>query len=105
MSEHYTYQVALLEEPGGPDAALRERLARVAAFRLASLDRRQGHYPVVGGAFDMLDGLEGKFLWEMTDEELEASPPSRIDFEVVAVDPVERPATPGDIRVTVRVPF
>ena len=105
MSEHYTYRVVLLEEPGGPDAVLRDRLAQVAAYRLASLDRRQGHYPVVGGAFDMLDGFVGKFLWEMTDDELATTPPSRIDFEVVAVDPVERPTTPGEIRVTVRVPF
>jgi hypothetical protein len=105
MSERNTYRVTVMEEEGGPEPALRERLATVAAFRLGRLDEKQGHYPVVDGWFDMLDGFEGKFLWEMTDEELEASPPSRIDFEVVAVDPPERPAVPSEIRVTVRVPF
>ncbi len=105
MPDPHTYHVTIPEEPGGPDEALRRRFEAIAAFRLQSLDRRTGHYPVPGGAFDMLDCLEGKFLWEMTDEELEARPPSRIDFEVLSVEPLERPKVPSDVRVTVRVPF
>ncbi len=104
MTQPYTYVVTVVEEAGGPGAALRERLATIATFRLQSLDRRTGHYPVVGGYFDMLDSLEGKFLWEMSDAELEQKPPSRIDFEVLSVDPAERSATPSEVRVSVRVP-
>lgn len=104
MGEPNTYVVTVEGDWSGPDAHLRERFATIAAFRLASLDRRLDHYPVAGGAFDMLDNLEGKYLWERTDAEMEASPPTRIDFEVVSVDPVARPAAPGVVRVTVRVP-
>lgn len=99
-----TYLVTVEASAGGPDEKLRARLGTIAAFRLGRLDARTGHYPVAGGAFDMLDCLDGKFLWEMSDAELEARPPTRIDFEVVAVDPVARPATPGTVKVIVRVP-
>lgn len=43
-------------------------------------------------------------MWEMTDEQLEATPPSRVDFEIVDVDPAEAPGS-GEVRVTVRIPF
>ncbi len=103
-SEPNTYVVTVDAEPDGPDAALRSRLARIAAFRLGRLETKTGHYPAVGGTFDMLDCLEGKFLWEMTDEELSQRPPTRIDFEVLDVVPAARPATPSEVRVRVRVP-
>lgn len=98
-----TYEVTVAETDGGPDAALRERLARVAAYRLETLAERHDHHPQAGGAFDMLDHLDGPFFWERTDEEMVDNPPSRVDFDVLAVDPVARPATPGTVRVTVRI--
>ncbi len=104
VAEPHTYLVTVVAEQGGPEEEMRERLAVIAAFRLQSLDRRTGQYPVVGGWFDMLDSLEGKFLWEMSDEELERKPPVRIDFELLSVDPAERPLTPTEVRVSVRVP-
>lgn len=102
-----TYIVSVEPVPveDGPDAPMLERLATIAAFRLGSLERRTGHYPVPGALFDMLDCLDGKFLWEMTDEELEADPPTRVDFEVVSVEPAERPPQPSEVRVVVRLPL
>lgn len=101
----YTYQVTVVETEGGPDAALRERLAVCAVYRLETLEERDGHYPRAGGEFDMLDHLRGPFFWERTDEEMENDPPSRVDYEVVAVDPVEPPPAGGVVRVTVRLPY
>lgn len=100
-----TYQVIVVETTNGPDAAMRERLAQCAAFRLSRLEQRQGHYPRRGGEFDMLDHFEGRFLWERSDEELVDEPPSRVDYEVVAVDPEQPPATPGLVKVMVRIVF
>lgn len=98
-----TFQVTVLETEGGPDAAMRERLARCAAYRLESLAKRRGSVPVVGGCFDMLDHFEGPFFWERSDAEMVDNPPSRVDYEVVAVDPPTPPAGGGTMRVTVRV--
>lgn len=60
--------------------------------------------PSVGAGVDILDAFEGPYVWEMTDEQLEATPPSRVDFEIVDVDPAEAPGS-GEVRVTVRIPF
>lgn len=100
-----TYQVTVVETDAGPDPAMRERLARCAAFRLGSLERRTGHYPQVGGEFDMLDHFEGRFLWERSDEEMVDDPPSRVDYEVLAVDPLAPPTAPGVVKVQVRIVF
>ena len=105
MAEPQTYDVTVLEEEGGPEAALRERFAVVAAYRLRSLDTREGHYPEVDGGFDMLDHFEGPYFWDRAAAALETDPPTRVDFEVVSVHPAERPAEPGVTKVTVRVPF
>lgn len=53
----------------------------------------------------MLDNFDGPFFWERTEEQLADDPPSQVDFEVVAVDPVEPPGEGGQVRVAVRVPF
>lgn len=99
----HTYEVTVAETPDGPDAAMRQRLATCAAFRLGSLERRTGHYPQAGGAFDMLDNFNGPFLWERSDEQIADDPPSRVDYEVVSVDPPSTPSSPRAVRVTVRV--
>lgn len=101
----HDYVVTVAEEEEGPEPALRVRLATVAAHRLATLEERDGHYPEVGGAFDMLDHLDGPFFWERTDQEMVDDPATRVDFVVVDVDPAEAPATSQQVRVTVRVPF
>lgn len=100
-----TYVVTVEPGPDGPEPALLERLALIAAYRLEGLEDRDGHYPVAGGTFDMLDNLTGRFLWEMSDEELATNPPTRVDFEIVEVDPVERPQQNSQVRVRVRVPY
>lgn len=104
MSAQNTYLVSLPAEADGPEETLRTRFEVIAAFRLGSLERRTGHYPEVGGAFDMLDCLEGKYLWEMSDQEIADRPPTRIDFEVVSVEPATKPPTPSEVRVVVRLP-
>jgi hypothetical protein len=98
-----TYDVTIPETPGGPDAAMRERLATCAAYRLETLEDRDGHYPQAGGAFDMLDHFSGPFFWDRSDEEMVNDPPSRVDYEVIAVDPPAAPSTSQTVRVTVRV--
>ena len=100
-----TYEVTIADTAGGPDAAMRQRLATCAAYRLASLDRRTGHYPEAGGEFDMLDNLSGPFFWERSQEQLANEPPSRVDYEVVSVDPPTRPEVAQTVRVAVRVLF
>lgn len=103
MSAH-EYTVELPPEDGGPEPELRERFATVIAYRLGQLEEQKGVYPKAGDAFDFMDAFEGKFIWEMTDDDLEATPPSLVDFEVVEVDPVE-PAGSGKVAVTARIPF
>lgn len=100
-----TYEVTVAETPGGPDAAMRERLAACAAYRLASLERRTAHYPQAGGQFDMLDNFAGPFLWERSDDDIANDPPSRVDYEVVSVDPASPPSAAQTVRVTVRIAF
>jgi hypothetical protein len=100
----YEYTVDLLAEEGGPEPALRERFATIIARRFAQLEEQKGVYPKAGDAFDFMDAFEGKFVWEMSDAEFEATPPTLVDFEVVTVDPVT-PAGSGPVAVTVRIPF
>jgi hypothetical protein len=100
----YEYTVDVSPEEGGPEPELRERFATIIARRLQKLGEQQGTYPKAGDAFDFMDAFEGKFIWEMSDAELEATPPTQVGFEVVAVDPVE-PAGSGPVSVTVRIPF
>ncbi len=100
----YEYTVEVLAEDGGPEPELRERFATIIARRFQKLEEQQGTYPKAGDAFDFLDAFEGKFVWEMTDAEFEATPPTQVDFEVVEVAPVE-PAGSGPVAVKVRIPF
>jgi hypothetical protein len=101
LNAKYTYEVELEPQEGGPEPELRERLAVVAAHRLPKLE----DYPSAGLAFDALDTFEGKYVWEMTPEEFEATPPTQVDFEVVSVDPVEAPADGAAVKVVARVVF
>lgn len=100
----YTYVIDLLEEPGGPEPALRERFAVVIERRLHQLEEQRGVYPKAGDTHDFLDAFEGKYVWEMSDAEFEATPPTRVDFEVLEVDPAE-PAGSGPVHVRARIPF
>lgn len=100
----YAYTVDVAAEDGGPEPELRERFATVIAYRLGQLADRDGVYPKAGDAYDFMDAFEGRFIWEMTDADLEATPPTLVDFEVVAVDPAE-PAGSGPVAVSVRIPF
>jgi hypothetical protein len=100
-----TYQVTVAETAGGPDAAMRERLATCAAFRLGTLERRTGHYPQAGGEFDMLDNFSGPFFWERSQDEIANDPPSRVDYEVISVDPALPPGAAQTVRVVVRIVF
>jgi len=97
------YLVEIEDQPDGPDAALRERFSRCAARRLAKIEAASGAYPTPGSTFDILDGFEGKFVWEMTPEELEATPPTAVYLEVVVVEPAARPPAAGPVRVVARV--
>jgi hypothetical protein len=100
----YEYTVELPAEDGGPEPALRDRFATVISRRFTQLEEQKGVYPKAGDAFDFLGAFEGKFVWEMTDAEFEATPPTMVAFEVLSVDPVE-PAGSGPVAVTVRIPF
>ena len=99
-----TYEVRLEAQEDGPDAALRERFATCLVYRLELLEDRDGYYPSADDWLDFLDSFDGPFAWEMTDEQFEANPPSRVDVQVVSVDPVD-PTGPDPVRVVVRLPF
>ena len=100
----HEYVVDLVEEDGGPEPGLRERFTVVITRRLHQLEEKTGSYPKAGDAFDFMDAFTGKYVWEMTDAEFEATPPSLVDVEVLAVDPVED-AGSGTVTVQVRIPF
>ena len=100
----HEYTVEVLPEDGGPEPELRERFATIIAYRLGQLEEQKGTYPKAGDTFDFMDAFEGKFVWEMTDAEFEATPPTLVGFEVVSVDPVE-PAEAGTVAITARIPF
>jgi hypothetical protein len=100
----YQYVVDLPEEDGGPEPELRERFAVIIARHLSQLEAESGSYPKVGDEFDFDDTFEGKYVWEMTDAEYEATPPTSVQFEVLAVDPPE-PTGSGTVAVTARIPF
>lgn len=99
----YDYTVTVLAEDGGPEPALRERFATVIARRFSQLEDQKGVYPRAGEAHDFMDAFEGPFVWEMSDAEFEATPPTLVDFEIVEVEPTE-PAGSGAVAVTVRIP-
>lgn len=103
MTAH-EFVARIVEEEGGPEPELRDRFAVVVGYRLGQLEDQQGVYPKAGDRYDFMDAFEGPYVWEMTDAEFEATPPTLVDFEVVDVDPAE-PAESGTVRVTARIPF
>lgn len=100
----HEFTVEFEEQDGGPEPALRERFGVAAAHRLVKLEATGRPYPQAGDVFDILDAFEGPYVWEMTAEQLEATPPTQIDIEVVSVDPVQD-AGSGPVTVVARVPF
>ena len=101
MAHHFT--VEFEDQDDGPDTALRERFGIVASRRLRVLEEDGRPYPRAGDDVDFMDAFEGPYIWDMTDAQLEATPPSLIGAEVVSVDPPE-PAD-GPVRVVARVVF
>jgi len=92
-----SYTVDVLPEPEELPAEHRERFRVCLERRLGKLTTA-GKPPVVGGAVDILDAFDGPYVWEMTPEQLEATPPTQIWFTVVSMEPA------GDsTKVTVRI--
>jgi hypothetical protein len=100
----HEFTVEFEEQDGGPEAALRDRFAVVAARRLQRLEEDGEPYPVAGGSFDFLDAFEGPYVWEMTDEQFAETPPTSVAVEIVSVEPAAA-APDGPVRVVARVPF
>lgn len=100
----HEFTVEFEEQDGGPEPALRERFGVAASRRLGLLEGTGRPYPKPGDSFDILDAFEGPYVWEMTDAQLEATPPTMVDVEVVSVDPAGD-AGDGPVRVVARVPF
>lgn len=100
----HTFQVEVAEQEGGPEPELRERFSVCASRRLGKLEATGRPYPKPGDTFDILDAFGGPYVWEMTDEQLAATPPTQVDLEVVSVEP-EADAGDGPVRVTARVMF
>lgn len=99
----HEFTVEFEKQDDGPEPGLRERFGVVASRRLKVLEEDGNAYPKAGDSFDFMDAFDGPYIWEMTDAEFEATPPSLIGAEVVSVDPVE-PAD-GPVRVVARVVF
>lgn len=100
----HQFTVEFEEQDGGPEPALRERFGVVASRRLGKLAEDGAAYPTAGDSFDFLDAFEGPYVWEMTDAQFEATPPTSVDAEVVSVDPAVD-AGDGPVRVVARVLF
>lgn len=100
----HEFTVEFEEQDGGPEPELRERFAVVAARRFAKLEEEGGAYPAAGDSFDFLDAFEGPYVWEMTDQQFEETPPTSVYAEVVSVEPAEA-APDGPVRVVARVDF
>jgi hypothetical protein len=100
----HEFTVVFEEQDGGPEPALRERFSVIASRRLGKLEAEGRSYPAAGEEFDIMDAFEGPYIWEMTDAQLEATPPTLIGVEIVSVDPVQD-AGSGPVRVVARVPF
>ena len=104
LNSKYLYEVELEQQEGGPEPELQQRFVLCAARRLGKIEADAG-YPHAGQSFDILDAFEGKYVWEMSPEEFEATPPTQVDLEVVSVDPVEAPAAGATVKVVARVVF
>jgi hypothetical protein len=102
MAHEFTVEFETQDD--GPEPALRDRFGVVASRRLGKLEEDGTAYPKAGDAFDFMDAFEGPYVWEMTDAQFEATPPSLIGCEVVSVDPAE-PAADGPVHVVARVVF
>ncbi|MEQ1736535.1 MAG: hypothetical protein ABL886_09045 [Rhodoglobus sp.] len=99
----HEFTVEFEEQDDGPEPALRERFGVVASHRLSKLDEDGKAYPKAGDEFDFMDAFEGPYVWEMTDAQFEATPPTLVGAEVVSVEPSE--PTDGPVRVVARVVF
>jgi hypothetical protein len=100
----HEFTVEFEEQDDGPEPGLRQRFGVVASRRLGKLETDGSAYPKAGDDFDFMDPFDGPYIWEMTDEQLEATPPTLIGCEIVSVDPAE-PAADGPVRVVARVVF
>jgi len=99
----HEFTVEFEEQDDGPEPGLRDRFGVVASRRLGALEKDGHAYPRPGDSFDFMDAFDGPYIWEMTDQQLEETPPTLIGAEVVSVDPAE-PAD-GPVRVVARVVF
>lgn len=99
----HEFTVEFEEQQDGPGPELRARWVICAGRRLGKLEATGRAYPQPGDVFDILDAFEGPFVWEMTPEQLEATPPTQVDLEVVGVEPTQD-AGSGPVTVRVKVP-
>ncbi|MBA4246917.1 MAG: hypothetical protein C0444_01290 [Microbacterium sp.] len=99
----YEFDVTVVTDEGGPDPELLKRFAVCMTYRLELLDERDNAYPAVGDSSYFLDSFEGKFAWELSDDELESNPPTGVYYDIEHVDPAE-PAGSGRVTVTARIP-
>ena len=99
----YEFDVTVVSDEGGPGPELLKRFAVCMTYRLELLDERDNAYPKVGDSSYFLDSFEGKFAWELSDEELEANPPTGVYYNIVEVEPVD-PAGSGRVTVTAEIP-
>ena len=100
----HEFTVEFDEQDGGPEPELRRRFGVVASRRLQKLEGDGRPYPAAGDEFDFMDAFDGPYVWEMTDAQFEATPPTLIGAEVVSVDPAED-AGGGPVTVVARVTF
>jgi hypothetical protein len=99
----YEFDVTVVSGEGGPGPELLKRFAVCMTYRLELLDERDNAYPTAGDSSYFLDSFEGKFAWELSDDELEANPPTGVYYNIVEVEPVD-PAGSGRVTVTAEIP-
>jgi len=96
----YRYQVDVLQEPDELPPEHRARFVTCLERRFAKLEAA-GTSLAQGDSIDILDAFEGPFVWEMSAEQLEATPPVGVEFTIVSLSP----PTDGIVRAVVRLVY
>jgi hypothetical protein len=91
------YQVDILQDPEDLPPEHRARFITCLERRFAKLE---GSFQA-GGTIDILDAFEGPFVWEMTPEQLEATPPVGVEFTIESLsEPID-----GVVHAVVRLVY
>jgi hypothetical protein len=79
------YEVEVLPDPPDMPAEHRARFKICLERRLGKLEDK-GKAAKQGDSVDILDNFSGKYVWEMSAEELEKTPPSSVELTIDSME-------------------